>query len=174
MSAPLALLPKPFARAVVNTVAASPFVPKRVRQAIYRLYGMQVRTKAISPGSYFGGNRIEIGKGTYVNVNCFFESSEAPIVIGEKCALGMEVMIITSMHEIGPPEDRAGQGYRLSVTVEDGCWLGARATVMPGVTVATGCIIAAGALVTRDTAPHGLYAGVPAVRIKDLPTEEHA
>jgi maltose O-acetyltransferase len=41
--------------------------------------------------------------------------------------------------------------------------------IMPGVTVGNGCIIASGALVNKDCAPNGLYAGVPAIRIKDLP-----
>jgi acetyltransferase-like isoleucine patch superfamily enzyme len=40
--------------------------------------------------------------------------------------------------------------------------------VAPGVNVGSGCIIAAGALVVRDCEPNGLYAGVPAKRIKDL------
>lgn len=165
----LAAMPKPIARTIVNGLAASPLVPKRVRSWCYRSYGMTLRTKAIEPGAFFTGNRIEIGRGTYVNANCFFESTSAPIVIGDDCALGMGVMIVTSAHEIGAPEHRAGPLERLPVTIERGAWLGARVTVLPGVTIGTGCVIAAGATVTRDSEPHGLYGGVPAVRIRDLP-----
>ncbi len=46
------------------------------------------------------------------------------------------------------------------------------AIIMPGVTIAEGCVVAAGAVVTRSTEPNGLYAGNPAVRKKDLSTEE--
>ena len=47
-------------------------------------------------------------------------------------------------------------------------WLGARVVVLPGVQVAPGCIVGAGAVVTRDTEPDGVYVGVPARRIRDL------
>lgn len=56
----------------------------------------------------------------------------------------------------------------MTTTVGDGCWIGANATILPGVTVAPGCVIAAGAVVTKDTEPDGLYAGVPARRVRDL------
>ena len=43
-----------------------------------------------------------------------------------------------------------------------------RAIILPGVTIAEGCVIAAGAVVNKSTEPDGLYAGVPARRVKDL------
>lgn len=52
--------------------------------------------------------------------------------------------------------------------MEDGCWLGGNVTVLPGVTIGRGCVIAAGAVVTKSCDPNGLYAGVPARRIRDL------
>jgi maltose O-acetyltransferase len=54
------------------------------------------------------------------------------------------------------------------VSVGNGSWLGTGVTVLPGVTIGEGCVIAAGAVVTADCAPDGLYAGVPARRIRDL------
>ena len=50
----------------------------------------------------------------------------------------------------------------------DGCWICAGCTILPGVTIGEGCVIAAGSVVNKDCAPDGLYAGVPAKRIKDL------
>jgi maltose O-acetyltransferase len=52
--------------------------------------------------------------------------------------------------------------------IEDGCWIGAGATILPGVTVRAGCIVASGAIVTKDCEPNGLYAGNPARRIREL------
>ncbi|WP_447643573.1 acyltransferase [Nocardioides zeae] len=52
--------------------------------------------------------------------------------------------------------------------IGNGAWIGARALILPGVSVSEGCVIAAGAVVNRNTEPHGLYAGVPARRIRDL------
>ena len=170
MSQPmLGRLPKGLARWVVNHVAASPLVSKRLRQRLYRAYGITVQSKGIEQGAFFSGSAITIGRNCYFNVNCFFESVSAPITIGDDCSLGMGVMILTSMHEVDDPSHRAGPMRRLPVTIEDGCWLGARVMVMPGVTIGQGCVIGAGAVVTRDCAPHGFYGGVPARRIDDLP-----
>lgn len=73
-----------------------------------------------------------------------------------------------STHDIGDKTLRAGKYIQKSVIVEDGVWIGANATILPGVTIAEGCIIGAGALVNKSTEPNGLYVGVPAKRIKDL------
>lgn len=170
MSAPLQGMPKGLARLLVNQLAASHIVPKRLRRSIYRSYGMRIGSRSIEAGAFFSGYRFEIGQRSFVNANCFFESNAAPITIGDDCAIGMQVTILTSMHEIGPAEHRAGPPFNLPVTIEDGCWLGARVLVLPGVTIGAGCIVAAGAVVTRDCAPNGLYAGIPAERMKDLET----
>lgn len=61
-----------------------------------------------------------------------------------------------------------GEGYTFPTLIKDGCWVGANVTIIPGVTIGEGCIIAAGAVVTKNCEPDGLYAGVPAKRIKDL------
>ena len=151
----------------VNAVAASPFVTQEVRARIYRRAGMDLHTEDIRTGCWFFSPDISIGAGTMVNAGCYFENRE-PIVIGARCSLGMEVMVGTSTHEVGPPSQRAGAYAGKAVHIDDGCWLGARSLVLPGVHVARGCIGAAGAVVAADCAPDGLYAGVPARRIRDL------
>ena len=64
-------------------------------------------------------------------------------------------------HEVGKKARRAAKNTHGPIKVCDGCWI--------GVTIEEGCIVAAGAVVTKPTESHGLYAGVPARRIKDLP-----
>lgn len=152
---------------VVNGVAASGAIPPRLRYLIYRGYGIDTRTWSINPGTFFGGNRIQIGSGTFINYRCFFDNA-APIYIGSACQIGMSVTILTGTHEVGGPERRAGDACAMPVHIGDGCWLGARSLIMPGVTVGDGCVIAAGAVVIRDCEPNGMYAGVPAKRVKDL------
>ncbi|WP_367316728.1 DapH/DapD/GlmU-related protein [Agreia sp. PsM10] len=76
--------------------------------------------------------------------------------------------LITSSHGLGPSERRAGPSESKPLSIGPGCWIGSGAVILPGVTVAPGCIVGAGAVVSRDTRPDGLYAGIPARRIKDL------
>jgi len=153
---------------LVNGLAASKLTPRPVRYAIYRLCGMQVQSPSILAGSFFLGPRIHIGRGTFVNYRCFFENNLAPIEIGENCSIAMEVMFCTGTHKLGGRAHRAGPAVGGAIRVQPGTWIGTRAVLLPGVTVGAGCVIAAGAVVTQDCAPHGLYAGVPARRIRNL------
>ncbi|MGP6193725.1 DapH/DapD/GlmU-related protein [Priestia megaterium] len=58
------------------------------------------------------------------------------------------------------------------VVIKDGVWIGANVTILKGVTVGEGCVIAAGSVVTKNTSPYGIYAGAPAKKIKDRFTPE--
>jgi maltose O-acetyltransferase len=80
----------------------------------------------------------------------------------------VHTVVITSNHEIGPSEERLGAWRREPVTVGAGCWVGARCLILPGVTIGDGCIVAAGSTVRDDCEPNGVYAGVPARRVRDL------
>ena len=53
------------------------------------------------------------------------------------------------------------------IEIKDNVWIGANVTILDGVTVASGCVLAAGSVVTKSTEPNGVYAGVPARRIKE-------
>ena len=53
------------------------------------------------------------------------------------------------------------------INIEDNVWIGANVTILDGVTIKSGCVIGAGAVVTKSTEPNGIYAGVPARKIKE-------
>lgn len=152
---------------LVNTVAASRLMPKSRRWRALRMLGLDIAPSTIAPNSFFGGKKITIGERTFVNQECFFDALDS-ITIGKDCSFGPRVMVLTSSHEIGLAHRRAGSLNRSPVIIGDGCWLGASSTILPGVTVGDGCMIAAGALVTSDCEPNGLYAGVPARRVREL------
>ncbi len=154
----------------VNVVAKSPAITDSLRCKILRLSGMEINTKRIKPGLTIRGKDLVIEGDSLINYNCFIDAS-APVTIGKTVSIAFGVMICTSTHEIGKETDKAGKTLRLPVKIEDGCWIGANSTILPGVTVGKGCIVAAGYTVTKDCEPNGLYAGVPAKRIKDLPVE---
>lgn len=134
---------------------------------LMRAAGLRCGRSRIAAGCFFSGD-VRIGASTYINRECIFDGS-APIEIGERCAFGMRVMVITNSHTIGPPMRRAStERESAKVTIGDGTWVGAGAVIMPGVTIGPGCVIAAGAVVTADCPPNGLYAGVPATRKREL------
>lgn len=153
---------------LTNVVAASYLLhmPQRIR--LLSQLGLEIETEWVLPGCYFFSSDVSIGANTWINHRCYFDS-RAPIRIGNGCDVAMEVMFCTSSHEPGPPTKRAGAAYNDPIVVEDGCWLGTRSVVLPGVTIGEGCVIGSGAVVRADCEPHGFYAGVPARRIRDLP-----
>jgi maltose O-acetyltransferase len=151
----------------VNVIAASFLVEAKTRVRIYRRNKIDVRTENVLQGCFFYGHDVSIGAGTWVNHRCYFDT-RGRIEIGRNCDLGMEVMFCSSSHEVGRPDKRAGAYVEAPIVVEDGVWIGTRAVVLPGVTIGRGCVVAAGAVVREDCAPDGLYAGVPARRVRDL------
>jgi maltose O-acetyltransferase len=153
---------------VVNVVIASSWVPRHVRRELYRALGFKIGGASLSPHLTFKSNNVDIGDHVYINEGCSFDNRER-VTIGDHVHVGPEVLFGTSTHEIGDATSRAAGVVLAPLVVSSGCWIGARAVLLPGVKVGEGCIVAAGAVVTRDCLPHGLYAGVPARRIRDLP-----
>lgn len=156
-----------YLEALVTSLTGSALVPRRVRARLLGLLGMRVPGAVISPGCVFEGRKVAIGGGTFVGHRCHFDAAEQ-VTVGARCGIGTGTRFITSTHKIGPSGERGGERYALPITVAEGVWIGAAVTVLPGVTIAPGCILAAGAVVTRSTEPDGLYAGVPARRVRDL------
>lgn len=92
----------------------------------------------------------------------------AKIQIGDNVRIAMDVSFICISHEIGPSSRRAAADTYKDITVGDGVWIGAKATILQGVNIGSGTIIGAGSLVLNDCEPDCLYAGVPAKLIKRL------
>lgn len=155
----------------INVVAKSPAIPDYARCKLLKVMGMKINTLRIKSGLTIRGKNLTVGEGSFINYNCLIDTA-VPVTIGKKVSIAFGVVICTSSHDIGDENGRAGKTYRLPVNIEDGCWIGANATILPGVTVGKGCIVAAGSVVNKDCEPNGLYAGVPAKRVRDLPVED--
>ena len=93
-----------------------------------------------------------------------------PVTIGSHVNLAQGITVTALNHNFEAPERRIDeQGVSTQqVTIGDDIWIGANAVVLPGVTVGNHCVIAAGAVVTKDVPPHSLVAGVPAKIIKQI------
>jgi len=144
-------------------VAGSELVPRLLRAALLRFAGIQVKTANIMPGCTFANQDVEIGPGTFVNRECFFEG---PLKIGSGCIIGPRVCIVASTHPWAETEGFERVAVPKPVVIEPDCWIGARVTIVAGVRIGRGVTVAAGAVVVRDCEEGMLYAGVPARAVR--------
>ncbi len=93
-----------------------------------------------------------------------------PVKIGSHVNLAQGITVTALNHNFDDTEKRIDeQGVSTKpVTIEDDVWVGANAVILPGVTIGNHCVVAAGAVVTKDVPPHSLVAGVPAKVIKNI------
>lgn len=154
-------------RFVADPVARSSLVPDGLRVRLLRAVGHSFDPSVtIRAGVRFGGHDIHLDRDVHIGVDSLIES---PCHIGPGSTLAPRVVVLAYTHEIGPSDDRAVDPPVVSaVQIGRGCWIGAAATILPGVCIGDGVVIAAGAVVTTDCLDDGLYAGVPARRIRDL------
>jgi maltose O-acetyltransferase len=151
----------------VNILGGSYFLHNRLRKLLYQTFGLKIDKSVLRPKLFFYSDKVNIGQGSFVNKGCYFYNTDN-VTIGINVYLGPEVMLCTASHKIGESHLRCGEFESKSIFIGDGTWIGARANIMPGVHIGKGCVIAACAVVTADCEPDGLYAGIPAKRIKNL------
>ena len=113
-------------------------------------------------------NKLIIGNNTWIGQDCFFHSAGG-ILIGNEVGIGPKVSILTSQHR---PELKNESVLFSSleckqVILEEGCDIGVNATILPGVSIGKGAIIAAGAVVTKNVPAGEVWGGVPAKTIAD-------
>jgi acetyltransferase-like isoleucine patch superfamily enzyme len=160
--------------------AASRLFPQlsfnRTRTALLRAAGLQMGNGSLvmGPFSVTGpGNFRElltIGDHTLITGPLHIDLG-ARVHIGNCVRVGHHVVFLTVDHEIGPAEYRCGRLMAAPITVGDGVWIGSCVTVLPGVSIGNGSVIAAGATVVRDVPPNTLAAGVPAKVKRNLDEE---
>lgn len=122
------------------------------------------------PLRMYGKPDIELADEVVINDGVVIQACDgAGVKIGSRAVISFECMILTG----GLDRDRgAGCFDHVAgpVVIGDKVWMGARAMVLPGVTIGEGAVIAAGAVVTRDIPPNALAAGIPAKVIRILDT----
>lgn len=128
------------------------------------------------PISYYPLDKIKIGRGTYGKIHILSAKADNLLCIGNYCSIADEVtFILNAEHPLdhlstypfkgmlfGEPEATA----KGDIIVDDDVWIGYRVTVLSGVHIGRGAIVAAGAVVTKDVPAYAVVAGVPAKVIK--------
>ena len=115
------------------------------------------------------GKNITLGKRVFINSGCRFQD-QGGITIGDDVLLGHNVVLATLNHD--PVVARRASMLPAPIGIGDKVWIGANATVLPGVTIGKGAIVAAGAVVHRDVPPFTVVGGVPARILRELSQEE--
>jgi acetyltransferase-like isoleucine patch superfamily enzyme len=106
------------------------------------------------------GAEIISGDRTYINRRTEIMSKNS-VKIGNGCAISWDVVISdTDYHEI------EGTSSTNPIVIGDEVWIGCKSTILKGVTIGNGAVVAAGSVVTKDVDPHTLVAGIPAKAIK--------
>lgn len=137
--------------------------------ALKKLLGVELLLglTVLAPVYFDYGINTHFGEGTFVNHNCYFMDGGA-INIGKNVFIGPSCGFYTATHPLTYAERNKGLEKALPITIGDNCWFGANVTVLPGVTIGCGCVIAAGSVVISDVADNSLVAGVPATIKKHL------
>ena len=143
-----------------NHVVAS--IPSNAFRLLFyrRIMGFELgRGVAIYLGArFYCAKGLSMGENSVLNENCRVDS-RGGVFIGKNVAIASESCILTADHDPGTPDFG---GRTRPVVVQDFCFIGTRAMILPGVTLKRGAVVAAGAVVTRDVESMTVAAGVPA------------
>lgn len=131
-----------------------------IRHFIYRnFYGLKLgKGSSIHLNCFINRFNIEIGKNTSINRKCYLDS-RGGLKIGDNVCVSPEVQIITAQHKVNDPNFTY---ITKPVKIHEYVWIGTRAIILPGVTLGKGCVVAAGAVVTKSFPDFSVVAGVPA------------
>ena len=136
------------------------------------------RYATIVPTNLLGGEPgegLRLGDNSNIGPYCWIGCS-GYIAIGNRVLMGPRVNLLAENHlfaDLGRPIKLQGV-ERSSITIEDDCWIGAGSSILAGVTVGHGSIVAAGAVVTKDVPPLSIVAGVPAEAVRARASAEPA
>jgi len=143
-------------------------ISRRLRVELFRWLGVRIgKGTVVDGGGYIYGSQLHIGRRSFVNRGCYFDLT-APVHLGDEVEVGHGVTFITASHGIGPATRRAGSVTGKPIRVGNGAWIGAGATLLPGIEIGRGAVVAAGALVNTNVPEDALVAGVPARQLRQL------
>lgn len=111
------------------------------------------------------GKNIVFGENVFVNSSCHFQD-QGGILIGAGSLIGHNAMLATLNHDFDPA--KRADLLPAPIIIGEDVWLGANVTVLPGVVIGDGAVVAAASVVTRDVPAHALVAGTPARVVRML------
>ncbi len=148
----------------MNAMATS---VNQVRGKLSEIIGKEIdESTAIFPPFYTNfGRNISLGKNVFINHACSFLDMGG-IIIEDEVMLGPRVNLTSENHPLNPNDRKAV--IPGPIVIKRNAWIGAGATILPGITVGENAVVAAGAIVNRDVPPHTVVAGIPAKITKTI------
>ena len=155
------------AQKIVSEINNKFLLQKEIQELMSELTQEKVNeTLKIFPPIYtdFGMN-LHLGKNVFINSGCCFQD-QGGIYIGDSTLIGHQVVFATINHDMD--HDKRGSMTFKPIHIGKNVWIGAHATILPGVNIGDGAIIGAGAVVNKDIPCNTIAVGVPAKVIKSI------
>jgi len=140
---------------------------EKARQILSEIVGIKIdaSTTVLVPFYTNFGRFTSIGKNVFINHACSFLDLGG-ITIEDNVLIGPRVNLVTENHPVDPAERRSL--ITKPIVIKRNAWIGANATILPGVTIGENAIVAAGAVVSKDVAANTIVGGIPAKFIKSI------
>lgn len=135
-----------------------------IKITIIRLFGAKLgRGLYIKPGVLIKSPwNLSIGENCWIGENAWIDNLDK-VKIGNNVCISQGALLLTGNHDY----TISSMPYRNApIVIEDGAWIGAKATVCPGVKVGKNAILTVGSVATKDLEENGIYQGNPAVKIR--------
>lgn len=135
--------------------------PEEIREIFAELTSQPVNEtlRVVPPFHTDCGKNIHVGENVFINANCTMQD-QGGIYIGNDVLIGHSVCLLTLNHNENP--EKRFNLIPSPIRIGNGVWIGSNATILPGVSIGDGAIVAAGAVVSRDVEENTIVAGVPA------------
>ena len=139
----------------------------QIRERLSEIIGSHLdeSTTVFAPFYTNFGRFTQIGKNVFINHACSFLDMGS-ITIEDHVLLGPKVNLITENH----PLDLGDRTTLIckAIVIKRNAWIGAGATILPGVNIGENAVVAAGAVVSKDVPANTIVGGVPAKHIKNI------
>lgn len=142
--------------------------PARVRELLAELTGTEIAESVtlFPPLTADFGRNLRLGERVFINSGCRFQD-QGGIAIGDDCRIGHDVVMATLNHDMDP--SRRADLHPAPIVVGNRVWIGAKATVLPGVTIGEDAVVGAGSVVTKDVPAGTVVVGSPARVVREVP-----
>jgi acetyltransferase-like isoleucine patch superfamily enzyme len=138
-----------------------------IRKLLRNITGSEIdaSTSIFPPFQINYGKNTRIGKNVFINFDCTILDLGG-ITIEDNVMIAPKVSLLSEGHPVSANERHTLTAGK--IVIRKNAWIGANATILPGITVGENSVVAAGAVVSKDVPPNTLVGGIPARHIKNL------